>query len=94
MSASQSRQVMRLKPKRCSRRKVRVQLERQLEQAPIDGEGGEQRELVGQGAAARLRPRRARRVQRVEAAEQRPAEQHGGAERPSASSARRALASV
>ena len=53
VSASQRRQVMRLKPKRCSRRKVEYQLERQFEHGADDDEGGDQRDLVGERAGAR-----------------------------------------
>ena len=57
-----------------------VQLERQVEQRPDHDEGGQQRKLVAQVAQARLHGLAQCRVERAEAAEQRPADQHGGAE--------------
>ena len=71
---------MRLKPKRCSRRKVEYHSNGSSSTAPIDDEGGDQRDLVGERAGARRDRVAHRGVERVEAAEQRPAEQDGGAE--------------
>ena len=59
--------------------KRRVPLERQLEDGADDDEGDDQRDLVGERAGARRDRVAHRRIERVEAAEQRPAEQHGGA---------------
>ena len=72
---------MRLKPKRCSMRKVRYQLERQVEQRR---RSARTRPAARAGRPCRPKPAarasRSDAVQRVEPAEQRPAQQHGGAE--------------
>ena len=71
---------MRLKPKRCSMRKVLYSVEGQVEQAADQREGGQQRELVGHVAQARLHGVAHGAVERIQPAQQRPAQQHGGAE--------------
>jgi len=58
-----------------------VELERQLEQTADQHEGGQQRELIGEVAEARLDRVAQRRVERVEAAQQGPADQNSGSER-------------
>ncbi len=74
-SASQSRHVMRLKPKRCSRRKVAYQSNGSSSAAPMVANAATQRDLVRERTEARRDRVAQRDVERVEAAEQRPAEQ-------------------
>ena len=70
---------MRLKPKRCSMRKV-LYSSNGRSSAADQREAGQQRQLVGHVAEARLHRVQQRLVQRIQAAEQRPAQQHQRAE--------------
>ena len=71
---------MRLKPNRCSTRKVEYSSSGRSSRAADECEGAQQCELVGHVAEARLHCIAHRRVQPVEPAEQCPAQQHRGAE--------------